>query len=68
MTIEINQLLSFGAKLRKSCPNKPKSRRFEDFKLVEKTGIHWTLTESCEFKVVQLQSTFLTTDNVNYQK
>ena len=52
MTIEINQLLSFGAKLRKSCPNKPKSRRFEDFKLVEKTGIHWTLTELCECKVV----------------
>ena len=68
MTLEINQLRSFGANLRKSCLNMPKSRRFEDFKLVEKTGIHWTRTELCECKVVQLQSTFVTTDNVNYQK
>ena len=44
MVLEITQLQSFGANLRKSCPNIPNSRRFEDFKSVKKPGIHWTLT------------------------
>ena len=45
----------FGAKMRNSCRNMPKSRGFEDFKLVEKTGIHWTRTEISECRVANLQ-------------
>ena len=45
----------FGAKMRNSRRNMPKSRRFEDFKLGEKPGIHWTQTEISECKVANLQ-------------
>ena len=45
----------FGAKMRNSCHNMPKSRGFEGFKLVEKPGIHWTRTKISECKVANLQ-------------
>ena len=48
----------FGAKMRKSFPNMPKSIGFEDFKSVEKPGIHWTRTELSEYKVVHFQPPF----------
>ena len=58
MVLEKTQVQSFGANLRKSYPNMPKSDRFGDFKSVEKLGIHWTRTESFECKVVQIQPPF----------
>ena len=47
-----------GATMRKSCPNMPKSRGFEDFKSVVKPGIHWTRTELFEYKVMHFQPPF----------
>lgn len=58
MVLEITHLQSFGANLRKSCPNIPNSRRLDDFKSVKKLGIHWTRTELFQCKVAQLQSLF----------
>ena len=48
----------FGAKMRKSGLSMPKSRVFEDFKSVEEPGIHWTLTELCQCKVIHFQPPF----------
>ena len=56
MVLEITQLQSFGANLRKSCPNISNSRRFDNFKSVKRPGIHWTRIELFQCKVAQLQS------------
>ena len=58
MVLEMTQLRSFGANLRKYCCNMPKSRRFEDLKSIEKIGIHWTQTKLSEYEVAQFQLQF----------
>ena len=54
----MDQFSTFGAKMRKSGPNMPKSTGFEDSKSLEKPEIHWTRTELSQFKLVQLQPPF----------